>query len=99
MEAVAENVDAVISWLVSAGVDLDAVDSQGRTAFDLARAAGRPHILALLARDGSSDDSTYSVVKVMLLGDSLAGKSSLVKALAHAADVGVSGFGPGWREF
>ena len=83
MEAMSSNNLELVSFLARAGVNVHTTDKLGRTAFDIARAAGRPHLLALLGRSESDVVAPYDVMKVMLLGDSLAGKSSLTKALAH----------------
>ena len=83
MEAVAANDDALVAFLMDTGVDLNLRNRRGRTAFDIAQAAGRPHLLALLDRNSTEDMVPYNIVKLMLLGDAMAGKSSLVKALSH----------------
>ena len=92
MEAVAANDDALVAFLMDTGVDLNLRNRRGRTAFDIAQAAGRPHLLALLDRNSTEDMVPYNIVKLMLLGDAMAGKSSLVKALSHATDRGRATF-------
>ena len=99
MEAVLSNNESVTAWLLEAGVTVTPVDKLDRSAFDIARAMGRPHLLALLGRGAADVVTRYRTVKVMLLGDSMAGKSSLVKALSHDAVSGSIVFKPGWAEF
>ena len=99
MDAAAANNAVLVTLLLDSGVDASLRNTRGRTAFDIARALGRPHLLALLGRGSSDEVVPYSTVKVMVLGDTLAGKSSLVQALAHACKRGVAAFRPDMTRF
>ena len=85
-------------WMVSAlmqfpGVDVDVRDFSGRTAYDLARHEGDAGLMACTATVGGACTGVVRVLKAIVVGDSGAGKSELLKSLPGACTTKVSGGG------
>lgn len=98
MEATRGGFDYLVAGLLQVdGIDVDAVSNNGQSAYDLAAEARNAKIMSLLACHDTNKFAAPVVpcqqVKVMCVGESFAGKTTLVKALHHAAAGGLKKHG------